>query len=173
MVGDPWQRHGASQRARQLRARPAALSGLCLWYGPRPHHHAEICHPRSARHVFRRPSLVAALRLRRARRADARRRCVGLAEPNLRKVAAMKFTLAWLKDHLDTSASLAALTATLSAIGLEVEGVEDRGATLAAFSVARVLEAKPHPNADKLRVCKVETGHGIVEVVCGAPNART
>src|SRR5262245_11722562 len=85
----------------------------------------------------------------------------------------MKFTLAWLKDHLDTSASLAALTETLSAIGLEVEGVEDRGATLAAFSVARVLEAKPHPNADKLRVCKVETGHGIVEVVCGAPNAHT
>src|SRR5262245_18971795 len=89
------------------------------------------------------------------------------------QVAAMKFTLAWLKDHLDTSASLAALTETLSAIGLEVEGVEDRGAKLAAFSVARVLEAKQHPNADKLRACKVDTGHGIVEVVCGAPNACT
>ena len=85
----------------------------------------------------------------------------------------MKFTLAWLKDHLDTSASLAELTAKLSALGLEVEGVEDRGATLKAFSIARVLEAKPHPNADKLQVCKVETGAGIVEVVCGAPNART
>ena len=85
----------------------------------------------------------------------------------------MKFTLAWLKDHLDTSASLAELTAKLSALGLEVEGVEDRGATLKAFTIARVLEAKQHPNADKLQVCKVETGAGIVEVVCGAPNART
>jgi phenylalanyl-tRNA synthetase beta chain len=85
----------------------------------------------------------------------------------------MKFTLAWLKDHLDTSAPLAELTAKLSALGLEVEGVEDRGATLKAFTIARVLEAKQHPNADKLQVCKVETGAGIVEVVCGAPNART
>jgi len=85
----------------------------------------------------------------------------------------MKFTLAWLKDHLDTSASLTELTEKLSSIGLEVEGVDDRGAKLAAFTIARVLEAKPHPNADKLRVCKVETGNGIVEVVCGAPNART
>ena len=84
----------------------------------------------------------------------------------------MKFTLAWLKDHLDTSASLTELTEKLSSIGLEVEGVDDRGAKLAAFTIARVLEAKPHPNADKLRVCKVETGNGIVEVVCGAPNAR-
>jgi phenylalanyl-tRNA synthetase beta chain len=85
----------------------------------------------------------------------------------------MKFTLAWLKDHLDTSASLTELTEKLSSIGLEVEGVDDRGAKLAAFTIARVLEAKQHPNADKLRVCKVETGNGIVEVVCGAPNART
>jgi phenylalanyl-tRNA synthetase beta chain len=85
----------------------------------------------------------------------------------------MKFTLAWLKDHLDTSASLEELTDTLSSIGLEVEGVEDRGAKLAAFTIARVLEVKQHPNADKLKVCKVETGSGIVEVVCGAPNAKT
>src|SRR5262245_10521435 len=85
----------------------------------------------------------------------------------------MKFTLAWLKDHLDTSASLSELREKLSSIGLEVEGIEDRGAKLAAFSIARVLEAKQHPNADKLRVCKVETGTGIVEVVCGAPNAKT
>ena len=85
----------------------------------------------------------------------------------------MKFTLAWLKDHLDTSASLAQLTEKLSSIGLEVEGIEDRGAKLAPFTIARVLEAKQHPNADKLKVCKVETGTGIVEVVCGAPNART
>jgi len=85
----------------------------------------------------------------------------------------MKFTLAWLKDHLETSASITELTDKLSSVGLEVEGVEDRGAKLAAFTVARVLEAKQHPNADKLKVCKVETGSSVVEVVCGAPNART
>src|SRR5262245_48376154 len=85
----------------------------------------------------------------------------------------MKFTLAWLKDHLDTSASLAELTDKLSSIGLEVESVEDRAAKLAAFTIARVLEATRHPNADKLKVCKVETGNGVVDVVCGAPNART
>src|SRR5262245_1641770 len=85
----------------------------------------------------------------------------------------MKFTLTWLKDHLETSASITELMDKLSSIGLEVESVEDRGAKLAAFTVARVLEAKQHPNADKLKVCKVETGGGVVEVVCGAPNARS
>jgi phenylalanyl-tRNA synthetase beta chain len=85
----------------------------------------------------------------------------------------MKFTLSWLKDHLDTSASIAELTGKLSAMGLEVEGIEDRAAKLAAFTVARVLEAKQHPNADKLKVCTVDTGAGVLEVVCGAPNART
>ena len=85
----------------------------------------------------------------------------------------MKFTLAWLKDHLETSASITELTDKLSSVGLEVESVEDRGAKLAAFTVARVLAAKQHPNADKLKVCMVETGSGVVEVVCGAPNART
>ncbi len=85
----------------------------------------------------------------------------------------MKFTLAWLKDHLETSASITELTDKLSSVGLEVEGVEDRGAKLAAFTVARVLEAKQHPNADKLKVCMVDTGSGVVEVVCGASNART
>src|SRR5262245_27652873 len=85
----------------------------------------------------------------------------------------MKFTLTWLKDHLETSASITELMDKLSSIGLEVESVEDRGAKLAAFTVARVLEAKQHPNADKLKVCKVETGGGVVEVVCGAANARS
>ncbi|HJZ32967.1 MAG TPA: phenylalanine--tRNA ligase subunit beta [Hyphomicrobiaceae bacterium] len=85
----------------------------------------------------------------------------------------MKFTLAWLKDHLDTEAALASLSDKLSAVGMEVEGVEDRGAALAPFTVARVLEARPHPNADRLKVLKVETGSGVFEVVCGAANART
>ena len=86
----------------------------------------------------------------------------------------MKFTLSWLKTHLETEASLEEITDRLSMIGLELEGVEDRGKELAAFTVAYVKEAKPHPDADRLRVCTVETaGHGEVQVVCGAPNART
>jgi len=84
----------------------------------------------------------------------------------------MKFTLSWLKDHLETTASLAEITGRLPMIGLEVEGVEDRGAALAAFVVAEVIEAKPHPNADKLQVCTVDTGTARLQVVCGAPNAR-
>ncbi|MFA5899172.1 MAG: phenylalanine--tRNA ligase subunit beta, partial [Hyphomicrobium sp.] len=86
----------------------------------------------------------------------------------------MKFTLSWLKDHLDTDASLEALEETLSAIGLEVEKVEAPAAKLGAFRVARIVEAKRHPNADKLQIVMVETDKGQppLEVVCGAPNAR-
>jgi len=85
----------------------------------------------------------------------------------------MKFTLSWLKTHLDTNASLKEIADKLTAIGLELEGIEDRAAALAAFKVVYVVEAKPHPDADRLRVCQVDTGNGIVQVVCGAPNART
>ncbi len=85
----------------------------------------------------------------------------------------MKFSLSWLKTHLDTGADLETITNTLTNIGLELEGVDNRGAALSAFRVAHVIEAAPHPNADRLRACKVDTGDGIVSVVCGAPNART
>jgi phenylalanyl-tRNA synthetase beta chain len=85
----------------------------------------------------------------------------------------MKFTLSWLKTHLDADATLDQITDTLTRIGLELEGVEDRGAGLGAFRIAHVIEAVPHPNADRLRACKVDAGDGIVSVVCGAPNART
>jgi phenylalanyl-tRNA synthetase beta chain len=85
----------------------------------------------------------------------------------------MKFTLSWLKDHLETEADLETIAAKLSMIGLEVEGIEDKAAALAPFTVAYVKEAKPHPDADRLRVCIVETSQGEVQVVCGAPNART
>src|SRR3546814_781240 len=85
----------------------------------------------------------------------------------------MKFTLSWLKDHLDTTASLQEITDKLSMIGLEVEGVEDRARALKPFTVAYVKEARQHPNADRLRVCIVDTGKGEVQVVCGAPNARS
>jgi phenylalanyl-tRNA synthetase beta chain len=85
----------------------------------------------------------------------------------------MKFTLAWLKEHLDTDAPLAALADKLTMIGLEVERVEDKAKEFSAFTVARVISADKHPNADKLRLCMVDTGSGTpVQVVCGAPNAR-
>lgn len=84
----------------------------------------------------------------------------------------MKFTLAWLKSHLDTNASLDEIAAKLTAIGLEVEGIEDRAAIFAPFIVAEVKKAEQHPNADKLRVCEVFTGTETIQVVCGAPNAR-
>ena len=86
----------------------------------------------------------------------------------------MKFTLSWLKDHLETDASLDQISTTLSAIGLEVDGIENPGERLGAFRIAKVLEAKPHPDADRLQVLHVETepGKAPLEVVCGAPNAR-
>ena len=85
----------------------------------------------------------------------------------------MKFTLSWLRDHLDTGASLDAIAETLTRVGLEVEGVEDKAAQLGSCTVAAVVSAEPHPNADRLRVCLVDTGRGEpVQVVCGAPNAR-
>ncbi len=84
----------------------------------------------------------------------------------------MKFTLSWLKDHLDTNASLEEISKTLTAIGLEVESITDRSAELAPFTVAKVLHAEKHPEADKLRVCKVQSDVGELQIVCGAPNAR-
>ncbi len=84
----------------------------------------------------------------------------------------MKFTLSWLRDHLDTGACLDAILHALNAIGLEVEGVENPAARLDGFRIARVLTAAPHPQADKLRVLSVDAGDGPVQVVCGAPNAR-
>lgn len=85
----------------------------------------------------------------------------------------MKFTLSWLKEHLETEASLDTVAETLTRIGLEVEGIEDKAADLKPYVVARILSAEQHPNADRLRVCSVDAGGGTpVQVVCGAPNAR-
>lgn len=86
----------------------------------------------------------------------------------------MKFTLSWLHDHLDTNRSLEDICAALNKIGLEVEGVEDPGKTLAPFRTAQIISAEQHPNADRLRVCHVNAGKGFedIQIVCGAPNAR-
>ena len=85
----------------------------------------------------------------------------------------MKFSLTWLKDHLETEASVEEISAKLNAIGLEVEGVENPADRLSGFRIAKVLTAQRHPNADKLQVLTVDTGEGDpLQVVCGAPNAR-
>lgn len=92
----------------------------------------------------------------------------------------MKFTVSWLRDHLETDASVKQICDTLTDLGLEVEGVENPADTLGAFRICRVIEAGPHPDADRLRLCRVETWpqgpegpSEEVQVVCGAPNART
>ena len=86
----------------------------------------------------------------------------------------MKFTLSWLKDHLETDEPLEKLADKLTMIGLEVESIEDKARLLSPFTIARVISAEQHPNADRLRVCMVDAGDGgaPVQVVCGAPNAR-
>lgn len=84
----------------------------------------------------------------------------------------MKFTLSWLKEHLDTDASVSDIAARLTAIGLEVESVTDPGAGLNGFVVGEIITAQKHPNADKLRLCSVSDGKDTLQIVCGAPNAR-
>jgi phenylalanyl-tRNA synthetase beta chain len=86
----------------------------------------------------------------------------------------MKFTLSWLKAPLDTDADIDTISQKLTSIGLEVESVEDAGARLKDFTVAQIVTAEKHPNADKLRLCMVDTGDGgaPLQIVCGAPNAR-
>jgi phenylalanyl-tRNA synthetase beta chain len=85
----------------------------------------------------------------------------------------VKFTLSWLKQHLDTDEPLEKLAEKLTMIGLEVENIDDKAKALSPFTIARVISAEQHPNADRLRVCMVDTGDGgaPVQVVCGAPNA--
>jgi len=85
----------------------------------------------------------------------------------------MKFSLSWLSDYIELDVSLDELVEKLTALGLEVEGVSNPAAQLGEFRIAHVIEAVQHPNADKLRVCTVDTGSETVTVVCGAPNART
>lgn len=86
----------------------------------------------------------------------------------------MKFTLDWLKEHLETTATPDEISKALTMIGLEVEGVEEQGKSLKKFVVAQVAHAEPHPNSDHLNICKVDAGTGtLIDVVCGAPNVTT
>ena len=84
----------------------------------------------------------------------------------------MKFTLSWLKEHLDTTATLEQITYALTDLGLEVEGVEDRASKLRDFTIGYVQSAEKHPDADRLKVCQVDTDEGVKQIICGAPNAR-
>lgn len=84
----------------------------------------------------------------------------------------MKFTLSWLKEHLDTTATLDQIAEALTDLGLEVEEVSDPAARLGAFTLARVVHAEQHPDADRLKLCRVQTDEGEKQIVCGAPNAR-
>ncbi|MBU2360955.1 MAG: phenylalanine--tRNA ligase subunit beta [Alphaproteobacteria bacterium] len=84
----------------------------------------------------------------------------------------MKFTLSWLKTHLETDASVAEIAETLTDLGLEVEGIENPAEKLRPFTIGYVETAEKHPDADKLRVCQVRTGNGLEQIICGAPNAR-
>jgi phenylalanyl-tRNA synthetase beta chain len=84
----------------------------------------------------------------------------------------MKFSLSWLKEHLDTDADMQAVADCLNRIGLEVEGIENPADALSAFRIAKVISAAPHPQADKLQVLSVDAGGEPLQVVCGAPNAR-
>src|SRR6478735_8770064 len=127
----------------------------------RPAGHAEIRHGRPARLLRRRYPLAQALRLPRARRADA-----------FGRSGRMKFSLDWLREHLDTDASADAIAEKLTAIGLEVEGLSNPAEALTPFRIAKVLTADKHPQADKLQVLTVDAGEGPMQVVCGAPNAR-
>jgi phenylalanyl-tRNA synthetase beta chain len=84
----------------------------------------------------------------------------------------MKFTLSWLKEHLETTATVGEIVDAMTMAGLEVEDVHDPARALKPFTVAKIVEAVQHPNADRLRVCQVQTVDGMKEIVCGAPNAR-
>ena len=84
----------------------------------------------------------------------------------------MKFTLSWLKEHLDTDASVDEIAETLTDLGLEVEEVVNPGDRIGSFTLGKVLKAEKHPDADRLRVCEVDTDEGVKQIICGAPNAR-
>jgi phenylalanyl-tRNA synthetase beta chain len=85
----------------------------------------------------------------------------------------MKFPLSWLKYHLETDASIDQIADAMTMAGLEIEHIENPLEKFADFSVCHVIEAVPHPDADKLKVCRVATKDGEKQIVCGAPNART
>src|SRR4051794_7812806 len=137
------------------------MAGLRLRLRNRSAGDAEIRHGRPPGLLRRRYPLAQALRLPRARRTDT-----------LGRGRRMKFSLDWLKEHLETNASASDIADKLTAMGREVEALSSPAEALAPFRVARVLTAEKHPQADKLQVLTIDAGEGPIQVVCGAPNAR-
>src|SRR6476659_8952607 len=138
------------------------MAGLRIRLRDRSPGNAQIWHGRPSRFLRRRYPLAEALRLPSARRADS-----------FGRSGRMKFSLSWLKEHLDTDASAQEIADKLTAIGLEVEEISSPAEALAPFRVANVLTAEKHPQADKLQVLTVDAGTGeTIQVVCGAPNAH-
>src|SRR3990167_1577221 len=84
----------------------------------------------------------------------------------------MRFTLSWLKEHLETKASLQEISDKLTALGLVVDKIENKAEALASFTICEIVETEKHPNADRLKVCNVNTGTEILQIVCGGVNAR-
>src|SRR6185503_8940778 len=138
------------------------MAGFRLRLRDRPAGDAQIWDGRPPRLLRRRYPLAEALWVSSARGADA-----------FGRGRRMKFSLSWLKDHLDTDASAEDIDEKLTSIGLEVEGLSNPAEALAPFKVARVLTAERHPQADKLQLLTVDAGTGeTIQVVCGAPNAH-
>src|SRR6476646_11488901 len=138
------------------------MAGVRIRLRHRSPGNAQIWHGRPSRFLRRRYPLAEALRLPSARRADS-----------FGRSGRMKFSLSWLKEHLDTDAPAQEIADKLTAIGLEVEEVSNPAEALAPFRVAKVLTAEKHPQADKLQVLTVDAGTGEkIQGVCGAPNAR-
>src|SRR5438270_6681871 len=160
--GNPRQRDGPPTGDRQYGLGPRRMAGLRLRLRHRSAGDAQIWDGRPPRLLRRRYSLAETLRLQGARCADA-----------LGRSRRMRFSLDWLKEHLETAATAQQIANKLTAIGLEVEGVSNPAEALAPFRVAKVLTAEKHPQADKLQVLTVDAGTGEpVQVVCGAPNAH-
>src|SRR6478672_2640421 len=137
------------------------MAGVRIRLRDRSPGNAQIWHGRPSRFLRRRYPLAEALRLPSARRSDS-----------FGRSGRMKFSLSWLKEHLDTDAPAQEIADKLTAIGLEVEEVSNPAEALAPFRVAKVLTAEKHPQADKLQVLTVDAGEGPIQVVCGAPNAH-
>src|SRR5512139_163843 len=146
-------RHGAPERAAQRWHRCRALHGICVRHGHGPSHDAALRRERHPSLLRKRPALPAAVRLS--------------LEPHMR--ISLQWLSEWIGGPLPAPKDLAA---RLTMAGLEIEGIEAAAPPLPGVIVAEILERVPHPNADTLGVCQVNTGNGTVQIVCGAPNAR-
>ncbi len=147
LAGDPRVGHGSPGVVRESGVRPRSIYGVRLWNGCGADRHAEIRHRRYPQ-IFRKRYAV------------------------FEAVLAMKASLSWLKAYVPIDRSVSELAEALTMAGLEVESVNDRFDFMKSVLVAKVIQIRPHPNADKLRLCDVDAGGRTLKVVCGAPNVK-